>query len=73
MPVLLLAAFLLSGCERETAQQASAETVPQVTDLVLMNGGIYTVDAERNWAQAAAIVDGLFIAVGDNSEIETYI
>lgn len=39
-------------------------------DLVLINGGIYTVDPERSWAQAAAVRDGVFVAIGTNKDIE---
>jgi len=71
--MLLVTILLLTACERETTQQASTETALQVADTVLINGGIYTVDAKRNWAEAAAILDGVFIAVGSNSEIEALI
>ena len=71
--VLLVATLVISACERESVHQASAEIVPQVADTVLINGGIYTVDAKRSWAEAAAILDGVFIAVGSNSEIEALI
>lgn len=39
----------------------------------MVNGGIYTVDADRSWAPAAAIRDGVIIAVGRNDEIRAYI
>ena len=70
---LLLATLMLYGCERETLHQPGTVTAPQMADTVLINGGIYTVDAKRNWAEAAAILDGAFIAVGSNSEIEPLI
>jgi len=70
---LLAAVLLLSACSRE-AEQAPVEYVaPDAADLVLVNGGIYTVDAGRGWAEAAAIRDGLVVAVGGNSEIEPMI
>ncbi len=70
---LLAAVLLLSACSRE-AEQAPVEYVaPEAADLVLVNGGIYTVDAGRGWAEAVAIRDGLVVAVGDNSEIEPMI
>lgn len=47
------------------------ETAP--ADLVLQNGGIYTVDTARSWAEAAAIADGIIVAVGKNDEIQRYI
>jgi len=53
-------------------------TVPAVTfaasgDMALINGRIYRVDADRSWAEAVAIEDGRFIAVGTNAEIEDFI
>jgi predicted amidohydrolase YtcJ len=68
--VLLVATLMITACERESVHKTSTGIVPQVADMVLINGGIYTVDAKRSWAQAAAILDGVFIAVGSNSEIE---
>ena len=42
-------------------------------DLVLRNGRIYTVDARRSWASAVAISKGRFVAVGDDSAVESFI
>ncbi|MBK8985163.1 MAG: amidohydrolase [Chloroflexi bacterium] len=38
-------------------------------DLILHNAKIYTVDERRPWAEAAAIANGRFVAVGDNNTI----
>ncbi|MES0826889.1 amidohydrolase [Ruegeria sp. SCP11] len=38
-------------------------------DLVLVNGRIYTVNISAPWAEAVAVRDGRFIAVGSNDEI----
>jgi len=40
---------------------------------VFLNGKIYTVDPQRNWAEAVAIADGKIIYVGDNAGAEAYI
>lgn len=56
---LLLIALLTSGCDEPTG-----ETV----DLILHNGTIWTVDEARPTAQAVAILDGRFIAVGSDDE-----
>lgn len=61
---LLVSVFLLSACV-ESEQQQTVE----FADLVLLNGGIYTVNAERDWAEAAAIRDGKIVAVGDNASV----
>ncbi len=69
---LLLAPILcLLSCaeKKEEITPDGAAVIP--ADLVMINGGIYTVDADRNWAQAVAILDGVIMAVGDNSEIES--
>jgi len=42
-------------------------------DRVLLNGAVYTVDAERGWAEAVAIKDGEVIYVGDNEGAGAYI
>ena len=73
LTALFMLALLLSACNREEEQASAGDVAPVAADLVLINGGIYTVDAQRNWAEAAAIRDGRFVAVGDNAEIASYI
>ena len=70
---LLVATVLLSACSREKEPVSAQDVAPEAADLVLINGGIYTVDADRSWAEAAATRNGLIVAVGDNSEIEVLI
>ncbi len=41
-------------------------------DLILINGKIYTVESDQPWAQACAIKDGKFIAVGQTVAIQRY-
>ena len=41
--------------------------------LALTNARIYTVDARKPWAQAVAIRDGRFLAVGTDQEIRRYV
>ena len=55
-------ALALAACARE-----------EPADIVLSGGGIYTVDADRTWAEAAAISDGIVVAVGDDDAIRRYI
>jgi predicted amidohydrolase YtcJ len=38
-----------------------------------LNGGIYTVDTRRGWAEAAAIRKGRIVSVGDNASVEVLI
>lgn len=42
-------------------------TASPTADLILRNGRIYTVDANRSWASAVAIRGGRFVAVGDDA------
>jgi predicted amidohydrolase YtcJ len=44
-----------------------------MTDFVYKNGNIYCVKPKGAWAQAVAIKDDKFIAVGSNEEIESFI
>jgi predicted amidohydrolase YtcJ len=62
--VLITSAVMLA-CS-EVPQQGPA-------DLVMLNGGIYTVDASHSWADAMAIHDGLIVAVGSNEKIQSYV
>ena len=41
-----------------------------MADMVLLNGRIFTVNAAQPWAQAVAIRDGKFVAVGKDEEIK---
>ncbi len=41
----------------------------QPADLILHNGVIYTVDKNNSTAQAVAIKDGKFVAVGSNTDV----
>ena len=60
---------LLTACGKPAEQPMPADSVDPA-DLVLINGGIYTVDSEHSWAQAAAVRDGVFVAIGTNKDIE---
>jgi len=71
--ISFLVILIVTGCARQDDQESPESAVTQPADLVLINGGIYTVDADRSWAEAAAIRNGLIVAVGDNSEIEALI
>jgi len=66
--------LFLVACNSE-APEPVAEQKPAVeaADTVLVNGGIYTVNAGRDWAEAAAIRDGVFVMVGDNADVEALI
>ena len=61
-PAILAVVFAAAGCARKPAPEEIAETI-------FVNGGIYTVDAQRSWAEAAAVRDGRIVAVGSNEEV----
>ena len=63
---LLILSFFLSGA---IASVANAQTA----DTVYINGKIYTVNEAQPWAEAVAITDGKFTAVGSNIDIEKLI
>lgn len=59
--ILLITSTALSACAKPSPEN--------LADIVFLNGGIYTVDAERSWAEAAAIRDGVIVVVGTNAEV----
>lgn len=73
LPVLaaILLGLWLSGCQRDEppGQSESVVTKAEPADVILVNGGIYTVNEKREWAQAAAIRNGEFVEVGSNEDI----
>jgi predicted amidohydrolase YtcJ len=63
---LFVVALAIGGCGHDSTPLKPAE-------LVLQNGGIYTVDAQRSWAEAVAVRAGEIIAVGTNADVEDLI
>ena len=61
-PFLLFVLFLSAASEQ-----------PTVADGALINGRIFTLDPEKPWAEAVAIKDGRFLAVGTSNEIRRLI
>jgi len=64
-----LRSIAIAICALTSAASPAAE-IP--ADTVFLNGGIYTVDAQRSWAQAAAVRAGRIVAVGTNQQIAAY-
>jgi predicted amidohydrolase YtcJ len=46
---------------------------PKIADLVLKNGTVYTVDQNRNWAEALAVAGQEIVYVGNMAGVETFI
>jgi len=66
-PVLgALAAGSLAACTVERHPVAPA-------DLVLRHGAVYTVDAQRSWAEAVAVRGGRIVYVGSDGGIQPFI
>jgi predicted amidohydrolase YtcJ len=63
---------LLSACV-ESQKPESTTASSQLADRVLSNAAIYTVDANRSWAEAVAIRDGNIIFVGADDGVSTFI
>src|ERR1700686_5456819 len=63
--VLVVAAFLIVAAT--TFAQSAKE---RVTDLIVVHGKVYTVNAKYPWAQAVAVGGGKIIAVGDDADID---
>lgn len=57
--VLFFALFINLNCQCEA-------------DLILLNGHIFTVEKSQPWAQACAIKNGRFTALGDNNFIKKF-
>ena len=56
--IILCIAISILSCKQETA------------DLIVINANVYTVNASFDKAEAFAIKDGKFIAIGNNQEIQ---
>lgn len=63
--LIFLISILIFSCANQDANLNSA-------DLVLFNGKIFTVDKENPWAEACAIKDGKFLAVGDSDSMDSF-
>jgi len=62
---LVLAALVLVTTRAAAAGQATLAEA----DLVMINGQVYTVDAQRSWAEAIAVAGGRIVAVGSSADI----
>jgi predicted amidohydrolase YtcJ len=66
---VLFCSFLivLTSCQKETT------TSSEDADVVIRNAHVYTVDAQRPWAQAVAIKDDRIAWVGDENAASSHI
>lgn len=56
-----------------TACDSSLHSTTVIADTVYIGGHIYTIDQTRPWAEAVAVKDGRFIAVGSDGEINQHV
>ena len=64
-----LAIILCAGTTRVAAQTEIPSELIRYPDVILHNGEILTVDEDFSVAEAVAIRDGVFLAVGTNQEV----
>lgn len=65
--VIVIAAFSV-GC----SIQHFSKTKQVSADLILFDGKVYTVDANRSWAEAVAVIDGKIAYVGSSTGAKKY-
>lgn len=69
--IALIFVTAMVACSSENSQTGTATGGPSGTaDTIFTNGKVYTVDEAQPWAEAFAVKDGEFVAVGSNDEIE---
>jgi predicted amidohydrolase YtcJ len=66
---LTTAGIACAGAPRWLSAAASLEGI-RVADLIVLNARVYTVDADQPRAEAFAVKDGRFVAVGGNAIIQ---
>ncbi len=66
--ILFSCLLVLSACG-----QRAEEVRQDAADRVFLNGAVYTVNAERSWAEGVAITDGRIVYVGDDEGAAAYI
>jgi predicted amidohydrolase YtcJ len=72
MGAVMLGAAATGAC-REGDAPPAAPRAGLAADLVLLNGRVYTVDAARPRAEAFAIQNGHFLAVGSSDEMRSLV
>ena len=68
LPGFLISIFIIGA-----AQAQSSDAILEPADVIYSNAKIYTQDPARPWADALAIRDDKFIAVGSEEEIEKFL
>lgn len=73
--VLILCMSLSVACSgsRTGAAQSTTISIQQPAQLVLLNGGVYTVNPEQPWAEALAVDQQRIVYVGSNQGVQQFI
>lgn len=67
--MIVLFAVLAAACGRGATVPTSRSALTPTLDLVLVNAKIFTADPRHPYAEALAIEDGRYTAVGTNAEV----
>ena len=69
--LLIVLTLLVAGCSPKDQPAADSDAVTSIesADVIYTNGRIYTVDASNVWAEAVAIKEGKFVAVGTAADV----
>jgi predicted amidohydrolase YtcJ len=70
--VLVMVAVIGIVCCPSLQGAAQDNTNPGLADTIVWNAKVYTVNANRPWAEAVAIRGATIVAVGSDKEMETY-
>ena len=69
--VALISVTAAMACSSESSQTGTATGgLSDAADTIFTNAKVYTVDESQPWAEAFAVKDGRFVAVGAHAEIE---
>ncbi|MEH6592223.1 MAG: amidohydrolase [Halioglobus sp.] len=76
-PMRILSLFIalmlsLAGCSQKNQPSGDSDAAisSESADTIYTNGKIYTVDTSNVWAEAVAIKDGKFVAVGTATDVK---
>ena len=74
---LLAASCLLAACgtgnQAPAPELTASAALGDTADFVFRGGAVYTVDAERSWAEALAVRDGRIVFVGNDEDAAAWI
>ena len=72
LPLILILFLNLTGCVQHPLKGPSDKALISIADTIFFNGEVYTVDANRSWADAVAIRGEIIIFVGSDKDALNY-